>query len=78
MATTLASKGQVMIPKRIRTALNPEPGCAVEFAVNHAGEVVIHKARTRTDSKLDRFASARGKADINPRYARLSTLLPRH
>ncbi|MCL5060653.1 MAG: AbrB/MazE/SpoVT family DNA-binding domain-containing protein, partial [Candidatus Thermoplasmatota archaeon] len=40
MATTLTSKGQVTIPKQIRTALDLEPGCAVEFAVNQEGEVV--------------------------------------
>ena len=45
MATTLTSKGQVTIPKRIRDALQLLPGSAVEFSVNAGGEVVLHPAR---------------------------------
>ena len=41
--TTLTIKGQVTIPKRIRTALALEPGHAVAFDVNEAGEVVLRK-----------------------------------
>jgi antitoxin PrlF len=40
MATTLTSKGQVTIPKRIRDAMQLMPGAPVEFSVNAAGEVV--------------------------------------
>ena len=75
MSTTLTSKGQVTIPKQIRTALNLEPGCAVEFAVNGEGEVVIHKARVRAPRKADRFEAARGKADIKWRTDDLMALL---
>ena len=75
MSTTLTSKGQVTIPKQIRTALNLEPGCAVEFAVNREGEVVIHKARARASRKADRFEAARGKADIKWRTDDLMALL---
>jgi len=75
MSTTLTSKGQVTIPKQIRTALNLEPGCAVEFAVNPEGEVVIHKARARAPRKADRFEAARGKADIKWRTDDLMALL---
>lgn len=75
MSTTLTSKGQVTIPKQIRTALNLEPGCAVEFAVNTDGEVVIHKVRARTSRKADRFEAARGKADIKWRTDELMALL---
>ena len=75
MPTTLTSKGQVTIPKQIRTALNLEPGCAVEFAVNREGEVVIHKARPRSPRKADRFEAARGKADIKWRTDDLMALL---
>jgi AbrB family looped-hinge helix DNA binding protein len=64
MATILTSKGQVTIPKQIRSALGLEPGSAVEFAVNQAGEVVIHKARACADGMPDRFERVRGKADI--------------
>lgn len=75
MATTLTSKGQVTIPKRIRTALDLEPGCTVEFAVNQQGEVVIHKTPARVPCKADRFEAARGKADIKWRTDDLMKLL---
>ena len=75
MPTTLTSKGQVTIPKQIRTALNLEPGCAVEFAVNREGDVVIHKARARASRKADRFEAARGKADVKWRTDDLMALL---
>ena len=75
MSTTLTSKGQVTIPKQIRNALNLEPGCAVEFAVNQEGEVVIQKARARASRKADRFEAARGKADVKWRTDDLMALL---
>lgn len=75
MSTTLTSKGQVTIPKRIRDALNLAPGCAVDFAVNHDGEVVIHKVGARSGRQPDRFEAARGKADVKWRTDDLMTLL---
>jgi len=42
MATTLTSKGQVTIPKRIRDALQLLPGTAVEFSINATGDFVLH------------------------------------
>ena len=45
MPTTLTSKGQVTIPKRIRDELHLAPGAPVEFSVNAAGEVVLHRVR---------------------------------
>ena len=67
MATTLTSKGQVTIPKRIRDALHLLPGAEVEFAVNEDGEVVIQRNRpvraARRQAK-DRFEAVRGSADI--------------
>ena len=75
MTTTLTSKGQVTIPKQIRDALNMPPGCAVQFAVNREGDVVIHKADARTSRKPDRFEAARGKANIKWRTDDLMALL---
>lgn len=75
MATTLTSKGQVTIPKRIRDALSLAPGCAVDFAVNREGDVVIHKAGARAKRKPDRFEAARGKADVKWRTDELMALL---
>ncbi|MBK7900030.1 MAG: type II toxin-antitoxin system PrlF family antitoxin [Azonexus sp.] len=75
MATTLTSKGQVTIPKRIRDALNLDPGCSVDFAVNDAGEVVIHRVGALPDQQPDRFEAARGKADVRWRTDELMALL---
>ncbi len=75
MSTTLTVKGQVTIPKRIRDALSLAPGCSVDFAVNRAGEVVIHKVGARPSRKPDRFDAVRGKADVKWRTADLMALL---
>lgn len=75
MPTTLTSKGQVTIPKRIRDALNMAPGCLVDFALNREGDVVLHKIETRASGQPDRFAAVRGKADIKWRTDELMTLL---
>lgn len=75
MTTTLTSKGQVTIPKRIRDALNLAPGCAVDFAVNSDGDVVIHKAGGHANRKPDRFESVRGRADVKWKTDALMALL---
>ncbi len=75
MPTTLTSKGQVTIPKRIRDALSLNPGCLVDFALTGNGDVVIHKAGARPESKPDRFDAARGKADVKWRTDDLMALL---
>lgn len=75
MTTTLTSKGQVTIPKQIRDSLGMQPGCAVQFAVNRDGDVVIHKAGERASRKPDRFDAARGKADVKWRTKDLMALL---
>jgi len=75
MSTVLTSKGQVTIPKQIREALHLAPGCAVDFAVNGEGEVVIHKVGSHKVRKADRFEAARGRADIKWRTDDLMTLL---
>ena len=50
----------------------------VEFAVNAAGEVVIHPARAARAARrraTDRFAAVRGKADVRWRTDELMKLL---
>ena len=67
MTTTLTSKGQVTIPKRIRDAMQWVPGAAVEFSVNAAGEVVLHPPRPAEFARSptrDRFDAVRGRADV--------------
>ncbi|MEO0318919.1 MAG: hypothetical protein RL404_2596, partial [Pseudomonadota bacterium] len=75
MLATLTIKGQVTIPKQIRDALDLTPGCQVDFAVNDAGEVVIHRAQAPETGKPDRFEAARGKAEIPWTTADLMKLL---
>lgn len=78
MATTLTSKGQVTIPKRIRDALQLVPGASVEFSVNQAGEVVIHPPRAvkgKRSQTGDRFDAVRGRADVAWRTDELMRLL---
>jgi len=77
MATTLTSKGQVTIPKRIRDALRLQPGAAVEFSVNAGGEVVLHPPRPsrKGSPPKDRFDAVRGRADVHWRTDELMKLL---
>ena len=75
MTTTMTVKGQVTIPKRVREALRLSPGDGVDVDVNHAGEVVVHKAGSGDTAKRDRFASARGKAQVKWRTDELMALL---
>ena len=78
MATTLTSKGQVTIPKRIRDAMQLAPGAPVDFSVNAAGEVVLHPARSAAGARSparDRFDAVRGRADVPWRTDALMKLL---
>jgi antitoxin PrlF len=78
MATTLTSKGQVTIPKRIRDELQLLPGVQVQFSVNAAGEVVVHRAAPAKKTRRaapDRFESVRGRADVPWRTDELMKLL---
>ena len=78
MATTLTTKGQVTIPKRIRDEMNLMPGSTVEFAVNEAGEVVLRRSPPAGRSRrptVDRFEAVRGRADIHWRTDDLMKLL---
>jgi AbrB family looped-hinge helix DNA binding protein len=67
MPTTLTTKGQVTIPKRIRDEMQLSPGSAVEFSVNETGQVVLQRAgpvrRSRSPAH-DRFDAVRGRADV--------------
>ena len=77
VATTITSKGQVTIPKHIRDALRLEPGNAVDFSVNRAGEVVLRRAQLGPARKgaADRFAAVRGRAEVKWRTRDLMKLL---
>jgi AbrB family looped-hinge helix DNA binding protein len=78
MATTLTSKGQVTIPKRIRDELQLLAGAPVQFSVNAAGEVVLHRPRPGKGLRgpqPDRFDAVRGRADVRWRTDELMKLL---
>lgn len=78
MPTNLTSKGQVTIPKRIRDELQLAPGAAVEFSVNAAGEVVLHRPRPVAGVRRlqkDRFDAVRGAADVRWQTDELMKLL---
>lgn len=75
MPTTMTSKGQVTIPKKVRDALRLAPGDRVEFGVNREGQVVVLKAGAGGARQKDRFASALGKAQVKWRTADLMALL---
>lgn len=78
MATTLTSKGQVTIPKRIRDELQLLPGAPVQFSVNTAGEVVLQRsirAKGQRRAQPDRFEAVRGRADVRWRTDDLMKLL---
>ncbi len=77
MPNALTTKGQVTIPKPIRDALRLSPGCGVDFSVNPQGDVVVKKAGAKPPAARtkDRFAAARGKADVKWRTDELMALL---
>lgn len=75
MATTMTTKGQVTIPKKIRDALCLVPGDGIDFDVNKEGNVVLLKACASPTCQFDRFQSARGKAQIQWRTDELMALL---
>lgn len=59
--TTMTSKGQVTIPKRLRDHLRLKPGAEVEFEVIADGRVVI-LPRGKTKRGKSRFAKLVGSA----------------
>jgi antitoxin PrlF len=75
MGSSLTSKGQVTIPKKVRDALDLAPGSLVEFVVNQEGEVILQKAGRRKAQRKDRFEAARGKAQVKWRSDELMALL---
>ena len=76
MPTTLTSKGQVTIPKRIRDALRLRPGSAVDFAVNEQGQVLLTPSGSpAVRPAKDRYDAARGKATVKWRTDELMRLL---
>ncbi len=64
MGTTVTSKGQVTIPKRVRDLLGIVPGSAVDFELTPTGEVVLRHGKHRARRPTRRFAQLRGVATV--------------
>jgi antitoxin PrlF len=75
MATTVTSKGQVTIPKRLRDSMNIQPGCKVIFEANQDGEPVLRKCGPTGEPPPDRFDEVSGTADIKWTTEELMALL---
>jgi antitoxin PrlF len=60
MSTTVTSKGQVTIPKRVRDLLGIEPGSMIDFERAPDGRVVLIKVEKK--ARPNRFARLRGHA----------------
>ena len=65
MSTTVTTKGQVTIPKRVRDRLGLAPGSKVDFALDENGRVVLSKVDG--DRPVSRFEKIRGilKSDMS-------------
>lgn len=66
MATTVTTKGQVTIPKKVRDHLDIGPGSTVEFEAAPDGRVFIVKKGARKAAKRppSRFGAIRGTATV--------------
>ena len=60
MSTTVTSKGQVTIPKRVRDLLGIGPGSTIDFERAQDGRIVLVKIEKKP--KPNRFARLRGHA----------------
>ena len=67
MSTTVTSKGQVTIPKKVRDHLGIGPGTSVDFLPVPDGRVMLVKkagGAGTTRRKRSRFAALRGSATV--------------
>ncbi|MEI7871478.1 MAG: AbrB/MazE/SpoVT family DNA-binding domain-containing protein [Alphaproteobacteria bacterium] len=60
MSTTVTSKGQVTIPKRVRDLLGIGPGSMIDFERAQDGRIVLVKIEKK--ARPNRFARLRGQA----------------
>jgi AbrB family looped-hinge helix DNA binding protein len=74
MPTTVTSKGQATIPKRVREHLGIEPGTAVDFELTPSGDVVLRPVRRRGRPRRSRFARLRGRATVRMRTEEILAL----
>ena len=60
MTSTLTSKGQVTVPKKIRDYLGLQPGSAVAFLFGPNGEVIVQPAEAKLSRVKGRLRKLRG------------------
>ena len=76
MATKITNRGQITVPTQIRETLRLEPGDAVEFEINAAGEVVLRKHSVNAlGARVEQSVQARADAQMQRRAAELLALL---
>jgi antitoxin PrlF len=77
MATRITPRGQVTVPKHVRDTLRLEPGDAVEFEINAAGEVLLRKLTSGATAanRSEQFVQPRADAQMQRRAAELLALL---
>ena len=81
MASTVNSKGQVTIPKKVRARLGIRAGSTVAFGLNDSGEVVL-RCVAQADGQpasvpASRFAKLRGRATVKMRTEEIMALTRR-
>jgi antitoxin PrlF len=74
MTTTVTAKGQVTIPKKVRTLMGIRPGSAVRFELSERGEVVLKAAGRTAGPRKSRFAALRGRATVRLRTEEILAL----
>ncbi len=62
MPTSVTSKGQVTIPKKLRDYLGVVAGSAVDFELAEDGRVLLRKAETKGKQPGSRLKKLRGVA----------------
>jgi antitoxin PrlF len=74
MSTTVTSKGQVTIPKRVRDLLGLTPGSSVDFDVSREGQVTLRRTGRQSKRRESRFAKLRGRATVRMRTEEILAL----
>ena len=72
MSTTVTSKGQITIPKRVRDLLGIVSGSKIDFERASDGRIVLVKLGKKVPS---RFAQVRGSAGKGPSTDEIMALL---
>lgn len=71
--TTLTSKGQVTVPKKVRDFLGIGPGSKVTFELTPRGDVVLRPVAARP-ARRSPFAKVRGSATVRMRTEEIMRL----